>query len=82
MRNAQIPDHVVHLDALERYRESKVHFVGCTVAAMAAAPHVSVATFETAADQFEKIEFDYDDEHAHKHDKERQIAALVELKHC
>ena len=36
----------IHLDALERYRKTKVHFVDCLLAATAAADDTPVATFD------------------------------------
>ena len=36
----------IHLDALERYRKTKVHFVDCLLAATAAAHDTPVATFD------------------------------------
>jgi predicted nucleic acid-binding protein len=36
----------MHLDALERYRKTKVHFVDCLLAATAAAEDTPVATFD------------------------------------
>jgi predicted nucleic-acid-binding protein len=36
----------VHLDALDRYRKTKVHFVDCMIAATATAEDVPVATFD------------------------------------
>ena len=36
----------IHLDALERYRKARVHFVDCLLAATAAAEDTPVATFD------------------------------------
>jgi predicted nucleic acid-binding protein len=36
----------IHLDALDRYRKTKFHFVDCLLAATAAAEDISVATFD------------------------------------
>ena len=36
----------IHLDALERYRKTRVHFVDCLLAATAAAEDTPVATFD------------------------------------
>ncbi len=36
----------IHLDALDRYRKTKVHFVDCLIAATAAAEDIPVATFD------------------------------------
>jgi predicted nucleic-acid-binding protein len=35
-----------HLDALERYRKTKVHFVDCLIAATAATENMPVASFD------------------------------------
>jgi len=42
----EILDLGVHLDALDRYRNSKLHFVDCVIAATAAANDVPIATFD------------------------------------
>jgi predicted nucleic-acid-binding protein len=36
----------IHLDALERYRKTKVHFVDCVIAATAVADGTPVASFD------------------------------------
>jgi len=36
----------IHLDALDRYRRTKVHFVDCLIAATASAENTPVATFD------------------------------------
>jgi predicted nucleic acid-binding protein len=36
----------IHLDALRRYRKTKVHFVDCLIAATATAQNIPVATFD------------------------------------
>jgi predicted nucleic acid-binding protein len=36
----------IHLDALHRYRKTKVHFVDCLIAATALAQNIPVATFD------------------------------------
>jgi predicted nucleic-acid-binding protein len=36
----------IHLDALDRYRKTKVHFVDCVIAANAASEGLSVASFD------------------------------------
>ncbi len=36
----------IHLDALSRYRSTRVHFVDCIIAATAVAEDVAVATFD------------------------------------
>jgi predicted nucleic-acid-binding protein len=36
----------IHLDALHRYRKTKIHFVDCLIAATATAQDIPVATFD------------------------------------
>ncbi|MHB8500705.1 MAG: PIN domain-containing protein [Candidatus Acidiferrales bacterium] len=45
----------IHLDALERYRKTKVHFVDCLLAATAAAKDTSVATFDQDFREFADV---------------------------
>ena len=42
----EIGDVEVHLDAVNRYKRTKVHFVDCLIAASAVAENTSVATFD------------------------------------
>ena len=42
----EVSDAAVSLDALERYRKTKCHFVDCVIAATAAAEDTPVATFD------------------------------------
>jgi predicted nucleic-acid-binding protein len=42
----EIDGAVIHLDALDRYRETKVHFVDCLIAAAAATENMPVASFD------------------------------------
>jgi predicted nucleic-acid-binding protein len=42
----QISEAAIHLDALDRYRRTKVHFVDCVIAAAARAADTPVATFD------------------------------------
>jgi predicted nucleic-acid-binding protein len=42
----EIDEPVMHLDALERYWKTKVHFVDCVVAANASSKNMAVATFD------------------------------------
>jgi len=42
----EISDAAVHLDALKRYGQTKIHFVDCLIAATAAAQNTPVATFD------------------------------------
>jgi predicted nucleic-acid-binding protein len=41
-----ISEEAIHLDALDRYRKTNVHFVDCLIAATASAEKTSVATFD------------------------------------
>jgi len=41
----EMSDAAIHLDGLERYRKTRVHFVDCVIAATAAAEDTPVATF-------------------------------------
>ena len=42
----EISGATIHLEALDRYRKTKVHFVDCIVAATAAAENMPVASFD------------------------------------
>jgi predicted nucleic-acid-binding protein len=42
----EIRESVIHLDALDRYRKTKIHFVDCLIAATAAAQDTPVASFD------------------------------------
>jgi predicted nucleic-acid-binding protein len=42
----EIDNAAIHLDALNRYRKTKVHFVDCLISATASAQDVPVATFD------------------------------------
>ena len=42
----EIRGSVIHLDALDRYRKTKIHFVDCLIAATAAAQDMPVASFD------------------------------------
>ncbi|HEV2400642.1 MAG TPA: PIN domain-containing protein [Candidatus Sulfotelmatobacter sp.] len=42
----EITEVTVHLDALNRYKRTKVHFVDCLIAATAAAKNVLVSSFD------------------------------------
>ncbi len=45
----------IHLDALDRYRKTKVHFVDCLIAATAAAENVPVASFDQDFQKFSDV---------------------------
>jgi predicted nucleic-acid-binding protein len=42
----EVSEVTVHLDALNRYKRTKAHFVDCLIAATAVAKNVPVATFD------------------------------------
>ena|SRR5690348_1181950 len=42
----EISENAMHLDALDRYRKTKVHFADCLIAAAAKAEDTPVATFD------------------------------------
>ena len=42
----EIDGTAIHLDALDRYRKTKVHFVDCLIAATAATENMPVASFD------------------------------------
>ena len=42
----EINEAAIHLDALDRYRKTKVHFVDCLIAATASAGNAPVASFD------------------------------------
>ena len=42
----------IHLDALDRYRKTKVHFVDCLIAASAATEDIPVASFDQDFQKF------------------------------
>lgn len=56
----EVEDLAVHLDALERYRRSKLHFVDCTLAATAAARGLTVATFDSDFKRFADVTVELD----------------------
>jgi predicted nucleic-acid-binding protein len=44
--SVEINEAAIHLDALHRYRKTKVHFVDCLIAATASRENIPVATFD------------------------------------
>jgi predicted nucleic-acid-binding protein len=48
-------DAAIHLDALDRYRKTKVHFVDCLIAATAATENMPVASFDQDFRKFTDI---------------------------
>ena len=51
----QISEAAIHLDALDRYRRTKVHFVDCLLAAAARAEDTPVATFDQDFRKFSDV---------------------------
>ncbi|HKS81566.1 MAG TPA: PIN domain-containing protein [Candidatus Acidoferrales bacterium] len=51
----EINDVAIHLDALERYKKTHVHFVDCVIAAAAAAEKTPVATFDQDFRKFSNV---------------------------
>lgn len=50
----------IHLNALERYRKTKVHFVDCLIAATASAENLTVATFDQDFRRFSDVRVERD----------------------
>ena len=51
----EVEQMALHIDALERYRTSKVHFVDCLLAAHAVASDLAIATFDADFKRFADI---------------------------
>jgi predicted nucleic-acid-binding protein len=51
----EIADAAIHLDALDRYGRTKVHFVDCLVAAAATAEDIPVASFDQDFRKFSDV---------------------------
>lgn len=51
----EIAGAAIHLDALDRYRRTKIHFVDCLIAATAAAENTAVASFDQDFRKFADI---------------------------
>jgi len=45
----------IHLNALDRYRKAKVHFVDCLIAATAATENIPVASFDQGVRKFTDV---------------------------
>jgi predicted nucleic-acid-binding protein len=56
----QLAEADLHLDALNRYRDSKAHFVDCVIAAHAAATGLPVATFDVDFKKFPDVQVELD----------------------
>jgi predicted nucleic acid-binding protein len=48
-------DAAIHLDALDRYARSKVHFVDCLIAATATVEDMPVASFDQDFRKFDGV---------------------------
>jgi len=55
----EIDEIMVHLDALERYKASKAHFVDCVIAASAVAKKLPVATFDQGFRKFPDVRVEF-----------------------
>jgi predicted nucleic-acid-binding protein len=51
----EIDGAAIHLDALDRYRKTKVHFVDCLIAATAATENMPVASFDQGFRKFTDV---------------------------
>jgi predicted nucleic-acid-binding protein len=51
----EIDSTAIHLDALDRYRKTKVHFVDCLIAATAANENMPVASFDHGFRKFNDV---------------------------
>jgi len=51
----EISGAAIHLDALDRYRRTKIHFVDCLIAATAAAENTPVASFDQDLRKFTDV---------------------------
>jgi predicted nucleic-acid-binding protein len=51
----EIDGAAIHLDALDRYRKTKVHFVDCLIAATAATENIPVASFDQDFGKFTDV---------------------------
>ena len=51
----EIDGAAIHLDALDRYRKTKVHFVDCLLAATAATENMPVASFDQDFGKFADV---------------------------
>ena len=56
----ELADRAIHIDALGRYRRTKLHFVDCMIAAAATAEGVSVATLDRGFKKFPDVRIDVD----------------------
>ena len=54
----EISDTAIYLDALDRYRKTRIHFVDCLIAATAVAKNMPVATFDQDFRKFRDVHVD------------------------
>jgi predicted nucleic-acid-binding protein len=53
--SVEIDGLAIHLDALDRYRKTKVHFVDCLIAATSASKNMPVASFDQGFRKFTDV---------------------------
>lgn len=51
----EIDGAAIHLDALDRYRKTKIHFLDCLIAATAATENMRVASFDQDFRKFKDV---------------------------
>jgi predicted nucleic-acid-binding protein len=56
----EISDLTIHLDALQRYRDSKLHIVDCVLAAASAVRNIPVASFDRGFRKFTDVRIETD----------------------
>jgi predicted nucleic-acid-binding protein len=54
----ELADAAVHLNALDRYGKSKVHFIDCVIAGHALVEQISIATFDADFKKFADVRID------------------------
>ena len=54
----EISEEAIHLDALDRYRKTKVHFVDCLIAATAPSENTPVSSFDLDRRRFAGVRFE------------------------
>lgn len=55
----EIRDAAIHLEALDRYGKTKIHFVDCVIAATAVAEKISVASFDQDFRKFTDVRVEF-----------------------
>jgi len=56
----ELVDLPVHLNALDRYRKGKAHFIDCVIASFAVAHKLAVATFDEGFGKFSDVRVETD----------------------